>query len=326
MEIDKIKITKEIGEIDLFICSSGFESRSTNLALSLDNDNVQLSVLFHLDETYNLSLKNAEVIKEKFKKIDIVKYPKNAPLATFDIFYFKLKSIKEKFSKPSIKVVIDISTFSREVLLILIKVISLDIFSVFEIKIVYTPNENYSNEDGKSLWLTKGVREIRSVLGYSGLHLPSKKLLLIILNGFEEERTEQIIECFEPKKLIIGKPSKKDSINPELNKIACEKFEDIKLKYNNILFEEFDFSCTDVKITEDILIQLVDKNEDYNIVISPLNNKISTVSVALVALKREFVQICYASANQYNIDANGTSSNYFLVFNLKELFSDNYDI
>lgn len=319
MEIDKIKIAQELGEIDLFICSSGFETRSTNLALSLDDKKVKNPILFHLDETYNLSSKNSAVIKEKFKILDVVVYPKNNPLGTFDIFYFTLKDIKDKISKSKISVIIDVSTFTREVLLILIKVISLEIFSAFETKIVYTPNESYSNDDGGTLWLTKGVREIRSILGFSGLHSPSKKLLLIILNGFEEERTEQIIESFEPNKLIIGKPSKKGSINPELNLIACTKFEEVKLKYNNISFDEFEFSCADIKITEDILNQLIDKNEEYNIVISPLNNKISTISVALVGLKREEIQICYASANQYNIDANGKASDYFLVFNLNEL-------
>lgn len=318
MEIDKIKIVQELGEIDLFICSSGFEIRSTNLALSLDNEKVKIPILFHLDETYNLSLKNLLLIKEKFETLDVVVYPKNNPLGTFDIFYFTLKDIKDKISKPKINVVIDVSTFTREVLLILIKVISLEIFSVFDTKIVYTPNESYCN-DGNTLWLTKGVREIRSILGFSGLHSPSKKLLLIILNGFEEERTEQIIQSFEPNKLIIGKPSEIGSVNPELNLIACTKFEELKIKNNNIIFQEFEFSCTDIKVTEDVLNRIIEKNDEFNIVISPLNNKISTISVALVGLKREDVQICYASANQYNIDANAKSSDYFLVFNLNEL-------
>ena len=201
----------------------------------------------------------------------------------------------------------------------MIKVISLDVFSNFYTKIVYTPNESYSNES-ESTWLTKGVREIRSIIGFSGLHSPSKKLLLIILNGFEEERTEQIINSFEPNKLIIGKPSEEDSINQNLNILACKKFEYIKSKYSSINFEDFEFSCKDVKLTEEILNKIIDNNDnEYNIIISPLNNKISTISVALVGLKRENIQICYASANQYNIDLNTKSSDYFLIFNLNEL-------
>lgn len=323
MQIDKKNIVKELGKIDLYICSSGFENRSTNLSLSLNPDNINNSILFHLNETYNISLKNSLIIKEKIKSLEIVEYPKNNPLGTFDVFFFTLKKFKEKISKEEVNVVIDITTFTREILLILIKVISLDIFSSFNTKIVYTPNESYSI-DGSFFWLTKGVREIRSIIGFSGLHSPSKKLLLIILNGFEDERTEQIIQCFEPNKLIIGKPSKDDSINQELNIISCKKFDHIESKFNNIIpLEKFEFSCTNIKTTEDILNSIIDINKDeYNIIISPLNNKISTVSVALVGLKREEIQICYASANQYNIDANGIPSNYFLVFDLNSLLKN----
>lgn len=71
--------------------------------------------------------------------------------------------------------------------------------------------------------MTKSIRKIRSVIGYSGLHSPSKKVLLVILNGFEEERTEHIIDCFEPEKILFGRPHKEGSINSVLNEISCSK-------------------------------------------------------------------------------------------------------
>ena len=58
-----------------------------------------------------------------------------------------------------------------------------------------------------------------------------------------------------------------------------------------------------------------------NIAISPLNNKISTIGVAISGLKNEEIQICYASANQYNINAFSKSSDYFLTYNLSELIA-----
>jgi hypothetical protein len=263
-------------------------------------------------------------IQEKLPGIRSVEYPKNNSLEAFDIFYNELQDFNASKGGQPMKVVLDISTFTREVLLILIKVLSLKRFSNLTIKVVYTPNESYSN-DGQINWMTKGIREIRSIIGYSGLHSPSKKLLLLILNGFEEERTEQIIESFEPERIVLGKPNANDSINSLLNGIACSKFEHIKAKYINIVNQEFEFSCTDINFTISELTRVIEENSDYNIVISPLNNKVSTVAAAVVALRNEDIQICYASANQYNIDVKTKASDYFLVYNLNELLTSSQE-
>lgn len=314
MKIEEKDIISNLGQIDLFICSSGFEDRSIKLALSLSSDAISNSMIFHLNDTYIMSFLNLNIIQQKIQNLKIIEYPKNNSLETFDLFYSTFKKFNEDNNNKKVKVVIDVSSFTREILLILMKVITIERFSNFEKIIVYTPNESYSSET--NFWMTKGIREIRSIIGYSGLHSPSKKLLLLILNGFEEERTENIIESFEPAKLIIGKPNKADSINSSLNDIACTKFEEVKSKYQNLIVQEFEFSCTDIGITTSVLNKIIAENEDYNIVISPLNNKISTIAAAIVGLKNEDVQICYASANQYNIDSQVTSSNYFLRYDL----------
>lgn len=318
MKLEKKYIIAKLGKIDLFICTSSFENRSISLASCLISDSIKESIIFHLDDTYTVSNENLGKIKEKLPNIRTVVFPKNKSLETFDLFYEELSNFKEKENKENINVVIDISTFTREVLLILIKVISLKQFSNFKTQIVYTPNENYSEQD-QSGWMTRGIREIRSILGYSGLHLPSRKLLLLILNGFEEERTEQIIESFEPNKIVLGKPNSEGSINSNLNNVSCEKFDHIKSKYKNLVTQEFEFSCTDINFTIDVLNKIISENSDFNVVISPLNNKISTIATAILALKNEDIQICYASANQYNVEAKGTASDYFLLYNLNEL-------
>ncbi|MDV3561502.1 hypothetical protein CMU25_18830 [Elizabethkingia anophelis] len=316
MRVDSKNIVEHLGEIDLFICSSGFESRSTKLAMSLDENKIKTSIVFHLDETYKVSSENLRRIKDNLKNILYVQYPKNNSLETFDLFYKEIKEFTINYngnSKP--RIVIDVSTFTREVLLIFIKVLSLNLFSNFDLKVIYTPNESYS-DSGTESWMTKGIREIRSILGYSGLLSPSKKSLLIVLNGFEEERTEHIIQSFEPYKILVGKPSKSGSINNSLNSLSCKKFDYIKNRYQNLIEEEFEFSCVSIHDTYNVIKDIARKYEMYNIIISPLNNKISTLGVALAALENENIQICYASANQYNIDSNPLVSDYFLLYDI----------
>lgn len=305
-----------IGEIDLFICSSGFESRSTIISSSINTSLIKDSIIFHIIETYETSVNNLGKIRNNLGLSDdsIKLYPKNSSLKTFDILY---SSIKEKISlsgKQNLTILIDITTFTREVLLILLKALSL--FKNIRIKTAYVPNEKYSIEE-KEIWMTKGIRDIRSILGFSGLHTPNKKLLLIILNGFEEERTENIIDSFEPAGIILGKPEKADSINDNLNRISCDKFQYIKNKYDDLINEEFEFSCINIIKTKKVLEDLIKKYNEYNIIISPLNNKISTLAVGVVGINNEEVQVCYASANQYNIDAKAKSSDYLLSFDIE---------
>ncbi|MEN3322225.1 hypothetical protein VP395_00670 [Mariniflexile soesokkakense] len=317
MKINTSEIINHFGIIDLFLCSSGFEERSTFLGKSLDNTKVDKAYLFHLKDNYVQAEINSEEINKNLPHITIITYPRHRAIETFDIFYHFFD--KQINYNKNLNVVIDITTFTREILLVLVKILSLDRFrNVFSINLVYTPAENYPK------WLSKGVRDIRSIFGYSGLHLPSKKLMLIVLNGFEVERTKEIIDSFEPNRLLLGKPSELNSINKKLNKISCERFEEINERYHSLIIEDFEFSCKNVLETKKVLDKLVNKYQnDYNIVISPLNNKISTLSVALLAIENENVQVCYASANQYNIKSYSKSSDYFFVFNLNELLQQN---
>lgn len=304
-----------LGQIDIFICCSGFEMRSKSLALKLEPKSINKSLIFCVEDNYAVSNLNTDEITNHIKQTEKVVFPKNQPLVMFDIFYKVLLDNREMNLK---NIVVDITTFTKENLLILIKVMSLTEFiDHYNINLVYRPAEEYKDD-----WLTKGIRQIRAIFGYSGFTYPSKKNLLIILNGFEIERTEEIIDSFEPNKIILGKPSKTNSINDELNIISSDKFDNIFSSYKSSITEQFEFSCIDILATKEIINNLIEKYiEDYNIIIAPLNNKLSTLSVGLLAIQNDNIQVCYASANQYNINNYSKESDYFLVNNLNNLIS-----
>lgn len=316
MKIIASEIKSTIKKIDLFISSSGFETRSKSFALALEPNTIAQGFILHIDENYLASYENLKELEDKIPHIKTLQHPKNNPLETYDIILNELSNFyDENLGKASLNIIIDVTTFTREILLILFKAINREQYiSKSHIRLVYTPAENYPCD-----WLTKGVRYIRSIFGYSGMILPSKKLMLVILNGFENERTEEIINSFEPNAILLGKPSCEDSINDKLNARGNEKFEYVKQRHISIIQEEFEFSCIEVDKTVTVLEKLVKKyEEDYNIILSPLNNKISTIAVALVALKNENIQVCYASANQYNINEYSIPSDYFLIFDMNE--------
>ncbi len=316
MKVNASELKSTIDNIDLFICSSGFEVRSKSFALALDVNTVKDALIFHIDENYIISYENLKEIENKIPQIKTVQHPKNNPIETYDIILSEFNQFYNSVAKDNkINIVIDVTTFTREVLLILFKAINQKTYiDISNIYLVYTPAENYPCE-----WLTRGVRYIRSIFGYSGMILPSKKLMLVILNGFENERTEEIINSFEPNAILLGRPSNEASINESLGIRGNEKFEHIRQKHISNIAQDFEFSCVEVDSTINTIEELVKKYEgDYNIVLSPLNNKVSTIAAAFVALKNENIQVCYASANQYNINEYSTPCDYFLIFEMNK--------
>ncbi|MCP1299409.1 hypothetical protein NK356_09545 [Chryseobacterium sp. S0630] len=319
MKVQFSNLYSVINNIDLFICSSGFETRSKSFPLALDVDRVKNGFIFHIDENYTVSYENLKELENRMPYLKTIQHPKNNPLETYDIILEKLTGFyKDQNPHEKLNIIIDITTFTREVLLILLKALNNEWYlNRSNIQLVYTPAENYPCE-----WLTRGIRYIRSIFGYSGMILPSKKLMLVILNGFENERTEEIINSFEPNAILLGRPSYEESINEQLSNRGKANFDEIKQKYQSNIIGEFEFSCMEIEKTIKVVENLIKTHgEEYNIILSPLNNKISTIAVAFVALKNENIQICYASANQYNINEYSTPSDYFLFFDMNSFLT-----
>lgn len=313
MKIESTNISEKLGKTDLFIMSSGFEKRCLILAQKIDVKSVNKAIIFQMLDSYKESESHKEILAGLFPNHEIVTYEKNEQYPTYVTFLDKLTEIiQTTLQVNKLKIVLDCTGFSRDILLILLKVLHNNaIKNNIQLTISHTPAEKYDE------WLTKGVRRISPIVGYSGLVTPSKKLLLVVLNGFENERTETIIGSIEPNALILGQPSKKGSINNDLSRISFQKYNSIKDKFQSILKREFEFSCTDLSETIGAIEAIYQEfKEEFNISVTPLNNKISTLAVAIAAIKNDNIQVCYASANQYNIEKELTPSDYFLVYEI----------
>jgi hypothetical protein len=83
-------------------------------------------------------------------------------------------------------------------------------------------------------------------------------------------------------------------------------------KFTNVL--EFTFSCSDPEATRDALRKQVFLSPGHNILIAPLNTKISTLGAALLALENDAIQLCYATAHHYNEARYSTPGDYCFYF------------
>ena len=228
--------------------------------------------------------------------------------------------LSDQFSKLDLidkEIFFDITSLSHEILVVIVGLLN-------ELDLLKNTNFLYTQANQYGEWLSKGVNQIRSILGFSGLMYPSKKLHLIVLLGFELERAESVIKSYEPAKLTLGIGQREQSISDEIFDINSKTKKEIEnlifssgLDIENI--ENIDFSCLDPGLTRDQLLNYInslDDREEYNIIIAPLNNKISTLGVALAALKNQDLQICYADAEEYNYENYAISNDCISFFKI----------
>jgi len=231
-----------------------------------------------------------------------------------------LKFIDEH-SKSASSLIIDITSLSHELLVVLLGILH-------EMKIINKTVLLYVGASEYASWLSRGVRSIRSILGFPGIMLPSKRLHLVILAGFEVERALELIIRYEPASISIGIGKREQSISEahhNTNKLSFERLNQFA-KSNDFESEEvyhFEFSCVDPVSTKNQLFSHIDDLQllnDRNIVICPLNTKLSTVGVALAAFERPEIQICYAEPDEYNVDEYCKPGKDVTVISLSELY------
>jgi hypothetical protein len=290
-------LAKETREIDAFICSSSFEERSSSVAQALGR-NVANVFICEQNLSGRPSTKYSKTLFRLFPASNKIELSISNPLVSAD----SMDSMLEDLSKSNVaSVLVDITTFTHETLLILLKLISLRLNKGWNprIRFVYTGAADYSlGQSRGEKWLSKGIGEVRSVLGYPGRVSPSKKRHLIVLAGFESDRAEQLILSYEPTILSLGLGEQQSSVSPEHYETNQEFFVRLATRFRNV--ESFDFSCTDAVDAMKAVEKQALKHKDFNVFVSPLNTKISTVGVGLAAMRNDSIQICYATALKYN--------------------------
>ena len=305
-------INECINNISLLICSASFEERASSVIKSIKRTNIKKRLLiFNEDEKHNFEdcvnfykKKKFELMNVKFKNpVDII------------------EKYNEYFSSIFIKnldnILLDITTFTHEGLLITLKYLKLYKQYFNNLYIVYVCAKEYSTneKDITKKWLSKGIKRINSVLGYPGNINPSRKNHLVILFGFEEERTFKLIQELDFDTISLGFGSPDDSIHYEHAKINQEKHETLFRIIPNA--DKFCFSLRDPLIAKKHIIEHIAKYPNYNTVIAPMNNKLSTVGAALVAFEHPEIQLCYAKPNEYNIEGYSSPSDECYLIKLE---------
>lgn len=277
-------------KIDFFLMCASYEDRTLTFYNHIEASRINNFKLFYFEEFLKYTKSNIMKYEGKFN-LSKYRLSISSPISIADSLIECFANLKDKSN-----VVIDISTFTRESLLIILKYLKLNSDNFSEIYMFYRC-ANVNPE------LSTRVKQIRSVLGYMGELEEYKPLHLILLSGFEILRAKEIIDTIEPDYISIGFGDEKRSISKSLFEINNDLTKKIISYYKgDDVLNVFNHSLIDIYEVKNTLLQLVDDNANHNFVIVPLSNKLSTIGAGLAALENPRIQLCYSEVESYNIE------------------------
>jgi hypothetical protein len=291
------------GENTGVLCNVSFEERCRVIPSKLAKHESIHSVMFQVISDCDAIESNGQYLEREFKgRAKVLRVESSSPFAWSNIISDAIGLLHIAEVEH---LLIDVTTFTHEALLILLKTFRKSTQKFSSVKLLYLGATEYNpgEKTPENKWLSKGCRDVRSVLGYPGWMKPGFPTCLTVLVGFEHERATRIIAEMEPELLLLGggSSSTEDLIHKN-HKAPMLHFKELVREMTSTRYnvKEFEFSCSKPVETENILKEIIESYPLYNHVIVPLNTKISTTAVANFALANPNVQICYAEPETYN--------------------------
>lgn len=303
------------GDVDVLICSASFEERCKSIPTRINPSSIKHVLVCENEDIKEHVGANAEYLRNFFPLKSIpVSLSLCDPLKVADSLDACIHRVKAKTPQ---RFLVDTTTFTRESLLILLSLLRIRLKLEDRVQFAYSSAADYSlGQEKQDKWLSKGIKQIRSVLGYPGDPMPSRKFHLLVLAGFEHERAAKLIDNYESAIVSVGFGDEEQSITHEHyeNNLAFHR----KLCDLYSRVETFTFSLTDPIQTKQAIQTQLQKKPGYNVVVAALNNKISTIGAALAAFDDPDIQLCYAQANHYNYDSYSQPGEEFYIFEIPD--------
>ena len=214
---------------------------------------------------------------------------RNEPLDGMEKLESALRTLGSKQETP---VTIDISTFTKQYLLTLLRRIE-SLLHPDSVRLLYTEPGIYGKGEFKRL--TYGVKDVVVVPEFIGEEKEGK-LLLVVFLGYEAHRTLAVIEKYEPDLLIavVGKPP------------YYERWDDFSVKAHRFLLSRpevvrWEMPTRDPDGVRNGLERISEKfcDEFTNMYVSPSGTKLQTVGIYEFARVHPNARIVYAIPGEY---------------------------
>lgn len=273
----------------------GWEERFLEgIKFDLANQNIgHLLLLIYSDYFGRLDFneimsRNLECLKIECKKnniiIEEIKLNYSDPIENYKKV-FTLKNAITKLTFDSL--LVDITTIPREMIW---NILTLCTETSSSINLIYHKPCSYDS------WLCRNFEKPLLQIGHSGISRFGKQTALIIITGFEVERTKQLINHFEPDIVYLcvqtGEQFENTKRNIESHRTFCSP--------NLIEFCEID--SYDISLGTVVVNSIVDKLQGYNIIISSQGPKTSSVIAYNAFAKNASIGLVYVPSKDININ------------------------
>ncbi|MBL1258013.1 hypothetical protein [Methylocystis sp. Sn-Cys] len=312
-KIGKEALIEQLGhDPAVFVGWSGFEERSvTSLRALASMETIEVIQLYSEPFDYE-----AVGFQTEYEKLAGHRLSSSIGISRQD--QYQIQSAFRDAYRIALKnqrgLIVDISAMPRDVVIIGVDTIIEEWLSCkIKVKIVYNFAIDYDcrQKDVSKKWLSKGITRIVPVLGFSGKLYPGRDTTLLALIGFDPDRLMRIVEKAGVQSIVLGlgttSMAERKWLENESKRLASE------LSSSVIVNNSFEFNCEDAEGTARMIVGAIDNMSGTNIILAPLNNKISTIAAALACKIRPGVQICYAPALIYNVEGHSKPSDEFWI-------------
>jgi len=278
----------------LFVCAS-FEFRTMTATECLGKSYRAKNGLLY----YNSSEATSDIVKTNLEKLrrllelkcDRVKTIEGSvsdPVKQFKAIKDALLEIGASNSFRAIT--IDSTTFNREALLVAMALIRTNFSSAMTRVLYVSPLEHGD-------WLSRGFREVRSIIGFPGIQRADQPTMLIILTGFEPDRVIKVVEEHGPDKVLLGfgnPPTQQNFLERNIK-------DQSKITFSKQDVERFEFPANSIRACHECLESLLkDRLSSHNVIMAPMSTKLSTLGAFLTVEAHPEIQLTYCVPGEYN--------------------------
>lgn len=154
----------------------------------------------------------------------------------------------------------------------------------------------YKPKEYTKSWLSKEPYKPRLLFKHSGITELGKQTALIILTGFDADRTRQLVNFYEPIVTVLGIQTGHQFDNENRN----DKQKHIAECKGVTSFKEFSIDAYSDDHGLSILMKEIEKLKKYNIIISSLGPKLTAIALYKLYIKYPYIAISYVPSKHYN--------------------------
>lgn len=327
--VDKAVIPLKEDHDSLFIACVSYEDRSVLAARKLSADYQTDSVIIFQSAEYRNMGKTPEHLQEL---LEILRNRSSSKAQELVFSIHKPTDFLGKFreviyglaeNNPFRAVTVDISTFPRQELLVLLRFIDMHPKRGI-VRLLYAEPRKYATEEtiADEGWLTRGVRSVHSIPSFGGIQLPQRFKLLVIIIGHEGERTHITLRRHQPDKVILI-PQGKEQHHPGLRQIAEHENNQIISVYGPDCLWKYGLPSRGVTETEQVIKEIYQQHRyTHNMFLAANGTKLQLIGAYLACRLIREIQITYAVPALYNWQkySTGTSRLSEMILEPQEPF------